>query len=909
MLLKKRKLLFAVLLFLLIPVLSYAQVCETAKVKEVLKKTLHLYFTQKNISITKNQIKDLLTFYLSINSQNLITDCSALGTSTNQQIIDIVNFADNLPDTVPYCKDGTKYGECSNNKPGYCFAGKIYNKCQLCGCPANSRCGSNGACAKVSWNTECFGNLDCGKSEFIGSYYCLNNYITKNYVNYTCIKPGTANAKCVSNNGTIYLTYCDPSLNQFCVSGQSACVSANVTVSNQTNQTVIGACIIRDDATDVPLLFAPDLGKGYAKIEEYGFKGTSGLLNYCTQTIYKQLLQAYCNKNKNPVQEEIATYNQDGTIKSIGCGAFGCEKYDCASLTNTTTISGACEIFANVIPYGETFPEITFYSPDLGKYYAKASKPGINTIEGLKSACTAGDYATLLKSYCTINTQTVTQEVATFGPGGGWSSNSCGLFGCQPWSCAAVGNTTPISGACIVRDSSTDMPTFYDPDLGKGYAKIAKPGVNTTAWLMSACTADDYAALLKSYCTINSNPVQEEVVNYLTGSSGCGPFGCDYWSCASIGNTTLFSGACVIRNGYTSIPTFYDPDLGKGYAKLAKPGVNNLSGLQSACTAADYAALLKSYCTINTEDVIEEVVTYGPTGGSSTCGAFGCGSFSCISLINTTLVSGACAVIDSYTTTPSFYAPDLGNGYAKLAKPGVNSINGLKTACTASDYSSLLKSYCTINSNRVQAEVLNYGPGGGVNSSTCGGIGCGDLNCSSIIPTIPQCNDGIDNDGDGKIDYPNDPGCIDYADNNETDTIANTCYDTDNGINFSATGTVYGIRNGIAFNHTDYCDVSGSAMKYNCTASGWSGYLYSCGIGRYCSSGRCFYLGYQCSDGKDNDGDTKIDYPNDPGCTSVYDNNERGTNACDDGIDNDVDGKIDYPNDTTCLSPSGTSEG
>jgi hypothetical protein len=29
------------------------------------------------------------------------------------------------------------------------------------------------------------------------------------------------------------------------------------------------------------------------------------------------------------------------------------------------------------------------------------------------------------------------------------------------------------------------------------------------------------------------------------------------------------------------------------------------------------------------------------------------------------------------------------------------------------------------------------------------------------------CSDGVDNDGDGQIDYPNDPGCISRYDDNE----------------------------------------------------------------------------------------------------------------------------------------------
>ena len=70
-----------------------------------------------------------------------------------------------------------------------------------------------------------------------------------------------------------------------------------------------------------------------------------------------------------------------------------------------------------------------------------------------------------------------------------------------------------------------------------------------------------------------------------------------------------------------------------------------------------------------------------------------------------------------------------------------------------------------------------------------------------------------------------------------------------------------------------------------------------------------------CSDGLDDDGDTKIDYPDDPGCTSAIDDTEdddcpSGPNcpACADGVDNDNDGHIDYPADPSCSSASGASE-
>ncbi len=104
-----------------------------------------------------------------------------------------------------------------------------------------------------------------------------------------------------------------------------------------------------------------------------------------------------------------------------------------------------------------------------------------------------------------------------------------------------------------------------------------------------------------------------------------------------------------------------------------------------------------------------------------------------------------------------------------------------------------------------------------------------------------QCNDGIDNDGDTKIDYGtgtnNDPGCSSENDNTETDGVASS----------------------------------------------------------------------QCNDGLDNDGDTFIDYPNDNGCSSSTDDSEIST-QCNDGLDNDGDTFIDYLSDGGCESFDDDSE-
>lgn len=55
-----------------------------------------------------------------------------------------------------------------------------------------------------------------------------------------------------------------------------------------------------------------------------------------------------------------------------------------------------------------------------------------------------------------------------------------------------------------------------------------------------------------------------------------------------------------------------------------------------------------------------------------------------------------------------------------------------------------------------------------------------------IIPGY-QCYDGQDNDNDGLVDYPDDPGCSGYTDNDETDAVAPYCGDgsCNNGENCS----------------------------------------------------------------------------------------------------------------------------
>lgn len=163
--------------------------------------------------------------------------------------------------------------------------------------------------------------------------------------------------------------------------------------------------------------------------------------------------------------------------------------------------------------------------------------------------------------------------------------------------------------------------------------------------------------------------------------------------------------------------------------------------------------------------------------------------------------------------------------------------------------------------------------------------------------SVIACSDGVDNDGDGSTDYPNDPGCSARNDPTEKETA---CADG---------------RDNEGDGRTDYPKDRGCISRDDLSEK-----ATACSDGRdndadgkidYPNDRGCFSPGErserpECSDGRDNDGDGKIDYPRDPGCFSRE--GYRETEICADGRDNDGDGKIDYPNDPGCSAPNDHAE-
>ncbi|MBA3395957.1 MAG: hypothetical protein H0T89_25220 [Deltaproteobacteria bacterium] len=274
----------------------------------------------------------------------------------------------------------------------------------------------------------------------------------------------------------------------------------------------------------------------------------------------------------------------------------------------------------------------------------------------------------------------------------------------------------------------------------------------------------------------------------------------------------------------------------------------------------------------------------------------------------------------------------------------------------------------------------------GTEDTVCPGASC------------PICSDGLDNDGDLLIDYPADTGCLAASANNEgcaeTDAIVAITTPTTNGTLVGATDdhdprcvttnlpdkiftldipttlqsldidtegsvvdTVLSFMNSSCAEPSIACDDDGgvgvgdSLISRNNVAAGsytiavdsdsttlgtfivnvvgviipggsCEGSLFQAGVlvcptGFGCNgaSGSRKCTAAQCQDGIDNNGDGRVDFPNDPSCDSTSDNTEvtvcpgATCPVCSDTVDNDNDGRTDYPADSGCSSAAGATEG
>ncbi|MDJ0867963.1 MAG: hypothetical protein QNK03_17795 [Myxococcota bacterium] len=162
-----------------------------------------------------------------------------------------------------------------------------------------------------------------------------------------------------------------------------------------------------------------------------------------------------------------------------------------------------------------------------------------------------------------------------------------------------------------------------------------------------------------------------------------------------------------------------------------------------------------------------------------------------------------------------------------------------------------------------------------------------------LSPTA--CNDGVDNDGDGLVDFPADPECTRRADRSETESCADGLdNDGDGQTDFPADAGC-----SAADDQTERHDC---ADAFDNDGDGHTDFPADPG----CRNAAGEIEDPACDDGLDNDSDLDTDYPADAGCVAADDRSE--TADCSDGLDNDGDGHTDFPADPDCTLASDPAE-
>ncbi|MGK0361343.1 MAG: hypothetical protein ACI9U2_003661, partial [Bradymonadia bacterium] len=188
----------------------------------------------------------------------------------------------------------------------------------------------------------------------------------------------------------------------------------------------------------------------------------------------------------------------------------------------------------------------------------------------------------------------------------------------------------------------------------------------------------------------------------------------------------------------------------------------------------------------------------------------------------------------------------------------------------------------------VDVERLPSGCADGRDNDDDGFIDADDLGCADVDDEdesdpedgapLPQCWNGEDDDGDGVVDYPFEPGCVGKGDNDEEDpavvaACANGEDDDEDGL-------------------TDFPNDVGCAARGD-------------------EDEEDPRVRPGCNNRIDDDNDGLTDYPIDPGCAAAGDPSEADDNnppACADGEDNDRDGLVDFPFDPGCIAAGHVSE-
>jgi len=190
----------------------------------------------------------------------------------------------------------------------------------------------------------------------------------------------------------------------------------------------------------------------------------------------------------------------------------------------TSADTGACVIrdgYTNLPGYK---------AADSGTGYKMKKMGVVKDYNDIKSKCSDSIYQQITPSYCQSNTNTGQWQAALYDDKGNYKTVGCAQSGCNYYACPVV-----HYGACVIRDSNTNLPGYNAADSGTGYTMKKMGVVKDYNDIKSKCSDSIYQQITPSYCQSNSNTGQWQAAlyddkgNYKT--VGCAQSGCNYYAC------------------------------------------------------------------------------------------------------------------------------------------------------------------------------------------------------------------------------------------------------------------------------------------------------------------------------------------------------------------------------------------
>jgi len=308
----------------------------------------------------------------------------------------------------------------------------------------------------------------------------------------------------------------------------------------------------------------------------------------------------------------------------------------------------------------------------------------------------------------------------------------------------------------IVRDSILVAPTngCIIHSFKATPSVISQNGSSTLTWSTTNCgniriSGGNFLNTLQVGSSVSTGQVSTTTQYILTAT---GPNNSKATAYETVTVTNSVASTCEVTS-------FYASSSAVGYGQST-----TLYYTTTGCTTVSIyptiGVLSATSGSVNTGQIFQTTrFTISATGSNGTTSA---GQFT-VSLTNSNPVNPSFCSINSFYSSPS----TVTNGQSAV-------LYWQTTGC-----SSLRISGGAFN-NYSQLPAQGSIPTGSINSTTTFtlyGFGSNSVSRATTItvtggsyPVVYACSDGVDNDGDGLIDWPNDPGCFSQYGNDETNT-------------------------------------------------------------------------------------------------------------------------------------------